>query len=125
MWFEELRSGGCRSYLIGCERTGHAAVIDPELGGCERYAAHAAARGLALTSLIDTHTHADHFSALAPLRERLGVPAVMHRRSPAPHVDLRVDDGDTLPLGALRLRIHHTPGHTPDSICVEVEDRLL
>src|SRR5262245_51165665 len=125
MWFEEIRRHGCSSYLIGCTQSAAAAVIDPALDDCERYAALAAARGLRLRCLIDTHTHADHFSALSHLREKLRVEAVMHRASPAPFVDVRVEDGETIALGALRLRVLHTPGHTPDSMCLVVEDRVL
>src|SRR3546814_19571312 len=49
----------------------------------------------------------------------------MHRESPSPHVDIRVEDGHLLPLGELRLNMIHTPGHTRDSMCVHVEDRVF
>jgi rhodanese-related sulfurtransferase len=49
----------------------------------------------------------------------------MHRDSPAPFVDLRLDDGEMLLIGALRLQVLHTPGHTRDSMCLRVEDRLF
>jgi rhodanese-related sulfurtransferase len=75
--------------------------------------------------LIDTHTHADHFSATRQLARKLGVPVAMHRDSPAPFVDLRLDDGEMLLIGALRLQVLHTPGHTRDSMCLRVEDRLF
>jgi glyoxylase-like metal-dependent hydrolase (beta-lactamase superfamily II)/rhodanese-related sulfurtransferase len=125
MVFEQIRSGGCRSYLIGCEQSCIAAVIDPALEDSDRYPALAAARGLRIHCLIDTHTHADHFSALSHLKRRLGVEAIMHRASPAPFVDVRVEDGETVALGSLRLRVLHTPGHTADSMCLVVEDRVL
>src|SRR5205085_1890045 len=75
--------------------------------------------------LIDTHTHADHFSATHELARRLQVPVVMHRASPAPFVDMRLNDGDMLVVGKLRLRAMHTPGHTRGSMCPRLEDRLL
>jgi glyoxylase-like metal-dependent hydrolase (beta-lactamase superfamily II)/rhodanese-related sulfurtransferase len=75
--------------------------------------------------VIDTHTHADHFSATKQLARTLGVPAVMHRDSPAPFADLRLDDGDSLALGGMRIRALHTPGHTRDSMCLVVEDRVF
>jgi len=53
------------------------------------------------------------------------VPIVMHRDSPAPFVDMRVDDGEMIALGRLRLRVLHTPGHTRDSMCLVVEDRVF
>ncbi len=49
----------------------------------------------------------------------------MHVLSPAPYATLRVNDGDMLVLGSLRLQMIHTPGHTRDSMCVHVRDRLF
>jgi glyoxylase-like metal-dependent hydrolase (beta-lactamase superfamily II) len=89
MIFETVTTGGCRSYVIGCEGTCAAALIDPELGQIDRYLALAARDGLRIRYLIDTHTHADHFSATQQLARQLGVPVVMHTASPAPFVDLR------------------------------------
>jgi glyoxylase-like metal-dependent hydrolase (beta-lactamase superfamily II)/rhodanese-related sulfurtransferase len=125
MIFEQVQSGGCRSYLIGCEATCAAALIDPEVSQIDRYLALAARDGLRIRFVIDTHTHADHFSATRQLAQRFGVPRVMHRASQAPAIDMRVDDGEILIVGQLRLRVLHTPGHTPDSICLVVEDRLF
>lgn len=125
MIFEQISTGGCRSYLVGCSDTCVAAVIDPEISQVDRYIALAARDGLRIHYLIDTHTHADHFSAIQQLSRKLGVPAVMHRSSAAPFVDMRVDDGEMVALGRLRLQVMHTPGHTRDSISLLVEDRLL
>jgi glyoxylase-like metal-dependent hydrolase (beta-lactamase superfamily II) len=55
----------------------------------------------------------------------MGAHIAMHRRSAAPFVDLRLEDGDTLIVGKLRLRVHETPGHTDDSLCLELPDRVL
>src|SRR5206468_1628175 len=123
--FEEVRAGGCMSYLLGCAETCSAVLVDPELSQIDRYLALAARAGLRLHYLVDTHTHADHFSAARELSERLGVPTVMHRASSAPYVGVRVDDGETLIAGKLRLRVLHTPGHADDSICLVLPDRVL
>jgi glyoxylase-like metal-dependent hydrolase (beta-lactamase superfamily II)/rhodanese-related sulfurtransferase len=125
MIFEQIATGGCQSYLIGCESSCAAALIDPEVSQVDRYGALAARDGLRIRYLIDTHTHADHFSANRLLAARLSVPVVMHRASVAPIVDMRVDDGDLLVVGKLRLQVHHTPGHTSDSMCLQVDDRLF
>jgi glyoxylase-like metal-dependent hydrolase (beta-lactamase superfamily II)/rhodanese-related sulfurtransferase len=125
MIFETVLSGGCRSYLIGCGETCAAALIDPELSQIDRYVALAAKNGLRIRYLIDTHTHADHFSATQQLARELGVPVVMHRASPAPFVDLRLQSGELLVVGRLRLQALHTPGHTGDSMCLCVEDRVF
>jgi glyoxylase-like metal-dependent hydrolase (beta-lactamase superfamily II) len=74
--------------------------------------------------VIDTHTHADHFSGSRQMAGRLGAAYVMHRASPAPGVDIPVDDGDLLRIGDLRLKVLHTPGHTRDSMCLVAADRV-
>ena len=125
MVFEQIVSGGCQSYLVGCGDTCAAAVIDPEISQVDRYLALAARDGLRIHHVIDTHTHADHFSATQQLARQLGAATVMHRSSPAPFVDMRVDDGEMIVLGRLRLQVMHTPGHTRDSMCLRVEDRLF
>jgi len=125
VFFEEIRDGGCCSYLVGCEKTAAAIAIDPLLAQRARYPALAAAHGLRISYVLDTHTHADHFSAVRVLARELGVPAVLHRASPAPFADVRVEDGESLIVGELRLGIIHTPGHTRDSICVVLPDRVF
>jgi glyoxylase-like metal-dependent hydrolase (beta-lactamase superfamily II)/rhodanese-related sulfurtransferase len=123
--FERLSAGGCQSYLIGCAESCAAVLIDPEISLIDRYAALAARDGLRIHYLIDTHTHADHFSATQQLSRQLDVPVAMHRMSPAPFVDLRLDDGEMLVVGKHRLQVLHTPGHTRDSMCLRVEDHLF
>jgi glyoxylase-like metal-dependent hydrolase (beta-lactamase superfamily II) len=123
--FEQIATGGCQSYLVGCPDACVGVLIDPELRQIDRYLASAARDGLRIRYLIDTHTHADHFSATHELARKLDVPVVMHMLSPAPFASLRVNDGDMLAVGDLRLTFIHTPGHTRDSTCVQVEDRLF
>jgi glyoxylase-like metal-dependent hydrolase (beta-lactamase superfamily II)/rhodanese-related sulfurtransferase len=125
MIFETVTTGGCRSYVVGCEATCAAALIDPELGQIDRYLALTARDGLRIRYLIDTHTHADHFSATQQLARQLGVPVAMHAASPAPFVDLRLQGGELLVIGKLRIQALHTPGHTRDSMCLSVEDRVF
>jgi glyoxylase-like metal-dependent hydrolase (beta-lactamase superfamily II)/rhodanese-related sulfurtransferase len=125
MLFEQIATGGCQSYLIGCPDTCAGALIDPEASQVDRYIALAARNGLRIRYVIDTHTHADHFSATRQLAQQLDVPTVMHRASPAPSIDLRLEDGETLIVGRLRIRVIHTPGHTSDSMCLLGDDRVF
>jgi glyoxylase-like metal-dependent hydrolase (beta-lactamase superfamily II) len=125
MIFEQVVTGGCQSYLVGCPETLSAVLIDPEITQVDRYRALAARDALHIRYLIDTHTHADHFSATKMLGPMLGAPVVMHRDSPAPHAALRLDDGDQLRVGNLRIKALHTPGHTRDSMSLLVEDRVF
>jgi glyoxylase-like metal-dependent hydrolase (beta-lactamase superfamily II) len=123
--FEQFVVGGCQSYAIGCPETFAGALIDPEIHLIDRYRGIAARDGLTIRYIIDTHTHADHFSASHRLGKMLNVPVVMHRDSPAPYADLRLDDGCMLAIGNLRLTALHTPGHTRDSMCLMTTDRAF
>jgi glyoxylase-like metal-dependent hydrolase (beta-lactamase superfamily II) len=125
MIFEQITTGGCQSYLIGCEETLAGALIDPEVSQIDRYRALLSHHGLHIRYVIDTHTHADHFSAAKQLGKLLGAPVVTHHDSPAPYADLKLDDGDLLVIGNLRLQAMHTPGHTRDSMCFFTEDRVF
>jgi glyoxylase-like metal-dependent hydrolase (beta-lactamase superfamily II)/rhodanese-related sulfurtransferase len=125
MIFEQIATGGCQSYLVGCPTTCVAALIDPENSQIDRYLSLAARGGLRIRYAIDTHTHADHFSATRRLAEQLHAKTVMHRCSAYPGVDLRVDDGELIAVGELRLRVLYTPGHTHDSMCLVVKDRVF
>jgi glyoxylase-like metal-dependent hydrolase (beta-lactamase superfamily II)/rhodanese-related sulfurtransferase len=125
MIFEQISTGGCQSYLVGCEATRAAVLIDPELSRIDEYRGLILQHGLHLRYVVDTHTHADHFSGGREIGRALDAPVVMHQLSPAPHATLRLDDGDMLIAGRLRLRALHTPGHTRDSMCLVLEDRVF
>ena len=125
MIIETIEVGGCRSYILGCTDTHTGAVIDPEISAIERYRGIASQHGLTLRYAIDTHTHADHFSAAREIARALGAQVVMSHLSAAPFVDLRLDDGDMLIIGALRVRAMATPGHTADSTSLLVRDHVF
>src|SRR5581483_2084206 len=122
---EEIRTGGCCAYLIACDETCAGVVVDPELSQIDRTLALIGKAGVRIHYVVDTHTHADHFSASRELARRLSVPRVMHRASVAPDIDVRIDDGETLIAGRLRLRALSTPGHTDDSMSLVLPDRVL
>jgi glyoxylase-like metal-dependent hydrolase (beta-lactamase superfamily II)/rhodanese-related sulfurtransferase len=125
MIFEQIATGGCQSYLLGCEATCAAVLIDPELSRIDLYRGLLAQHGLSVKYVVDTHTHADHFSASKELGKALDAHVVMHRLAPAPYADLRLDDGDMLIAGELRLKAIHTPGHTRDSMSLVMDDRVF
>jgi glyoxylase-like metal-dependent hydrolase (beta-lactamase superfamily II)/rhodanese-related sulfurtransferase len=125
MLFHELNRLGCKTYLVACEETRRGVLIDPLKDHIDRYLAAAAYHGVKLDLILDTHTHADHRSGSWELRELTGARFAMHRRAPAPHVDIHVDDGERLAVGSLKLDVIHTPGHSPDSISVYAGDRVF
>jgi glyoxylase-like metal-dependent hydrolase (beta-lactamase superfamily II)/rhodanese-related sulfurtransferase len=107
------------SYLIGSES--EAAVVDPRRD-VDEYIQEAEARGLAIRWVIETHLHADFVSGHRELAERTGATIVIGARAQATFPHRAAHDGDEIAVGRLTLRILETPGHTPDSICVEVVD---
>lgn len=125
MIFEQVATGGCQSYFIACGDTSAAAVIDPEVRQIARYQALATQYGARIRYVIDTHTHADHFSGSKQLGQSLGAPVVAHQLSPSPYVTMRVDEGDVIKVGNLRLTVMHTPGHTKDSMSLVMNDRVF
>ena len=78
MIFETIVSGGCRSYLYGCEESCASVLIDPSLDKLDQYARLVGQHGLRVDYVIETHTHADHFSAANKLAAHFRAPIVMH-----------------------------------------------
>jgi hydroxyacylglutathione hydrolase len=118
------------AYLVGCQRTGEALLIDPERD-VDRYLTVVAEEGFRLTAVAETHIHADFLSGTRELCE-LGVTAYLSGEGGTDwsyrwpeagayrHVLLR--DGDEFSVGNVRVRALHTPGHTPEHICFLITD---
>lgn len=125
MLFRELNRAGCKTYFVGCEQTHKAVLIDPLKDKVDRYLAYLAYHHCALEMIIDSHTHADHRTGSRDLHELTGAPVVMHRRAPAPRVDIHVDEGERLRVGTIQMAVLHTPGHSPDSMSLYTGDRVF
>lgn len=121
MFFQQIYLGclAQASYLIGSN--GEAAVVDPRRD-VDEYLTAAAENGLAIRYVIETHLHADFVSGHRELAERTGASIVISAEANAEFPHLPVGDGEALPLGELTLRMISTPGHTPESICVVIEE---
>jgi hydroxyacylglutathione hydrolase len=113
---------GCAAYLFGCGTLGKGTVVDPRAGDLDAYAAFAAEQGLRLTHVIDTHVHADHRSGGRELAERVGAQYCLHAAADVTFRFSPVHDGDDIELGNTRVKVLHTPGHTPESVCLLVTD---
>lgn len=113
---------GCAAYLLGCGTLGRCAVVDPHEEDVASYLAFAASTGMRITHVIDTHVHADHRSGGATLARKAGALYCLHEsaRVALPFEPLR--DGQELELGNTRIKVLHTPGHTPESISLVVTD---
>jgi sulfur dioxygenase len=109
------------TYLIGCDETGDAALIDPVLQTVERDLRELAQHGLTLRYSIETHIHADHVTGAARLREATGCQCGVPAKSGADHADLAIREGEAIGVGRLRLQPIYTPGHTDDHHCYLLE----
>ena len=104
-------------YIIGCEKTKEALVLDPG-GEADRIASVAQKAGLIIRYIINTHAHMDHTSGNARLNELTGAEIV--RRS-----DPRLDRDQAFKVGEITLKVFHTPGHSPDGICLYAQGQLF
>ncbi|QLH75831.1 MBL fold metallo-hydrolase [Halosimplex rubrum] len=119
-------SSGCLGYALVAG--GEAAVVDPLRAFTDRYVADVGDRGAEITTVVDTHVHADHVSGLRALADATGATPVM----PAPAVERgvtydveTVDDGDAIAVGEASLAAVHAPGHTTGMTAFAVGDALL
>ena len=114
---------GCAGYLVGCGGQGVAAVIDPRIEDVDAYDAAAAARGMRIRHVIDTHVQADHRSGGRLLAGKAGALYALHRSAAVSFPFQPLEDGQVIELGNVAVRVLHTPGHTPESLCLLVSDR--
>ena len=121
------------AYLIGCQKTGEAIVIDPERD-VERYIEAAAKDNLRLVAATETHVHADFLSGTRELAKRVpgirvllsaeGGPDWQYQWPSADGLDVTLlRDGDTFSVGNIDIRAWHTPGHTPEHLSFVITDR--
>lgn len=106
---------GTYTYLLGCEQTREAILIDPVVDSIDTYLQLLRELNLTLVAALDTHVHADHVTALGALREKTGCISMMGEPARASCISQSFSDGDTITFGTLSLKALHTPGHTDDS----------
>ena len=114
---------GCAAYLFGCGGLGECAVVDAHEADLDAYQAFAVAKAMRITHVIDTHVHADHRSGGPALAARTGARYGLHAAADVALAFAPLHDGDELVLGNTRATVLHTPGHTPESLCLVVTDR--
>jgi len=147
MIFKQFRDGeGCLSYFIGCEKKKEAVVIDPSLH-IQQYLEIIQGKSFHLQYVIDTHTHADHLSGAGLLAQKAKAKVIMSKETPlqrsigmgkAPEnikeilkkngeipVDWFVSEGDKIQIGEISLGLLQTPGHTRDTMCLLLPDRIF
>lgn len=127
MIVKQLKFGGDNFiYLVGCERTRKACVIDT-LADTDRILHAARQNNLEIERIIHTHGHYDHVAGSEELKKRTGAKIIMHELDAkrVDYVDIRLKDEKEIIVGDLKLRAIHTPGHTPGGICLYAEGQLF
>ena len=124
MYFKQLvkEDLGCASYIVGCTNAGVCAVVDPRLDMVDDILELAAARGMRVTGIVETHNHADHISGHGEIARRTGASIYIHELAGAGYPHQKLKDGDELDFGVAKLRVMHTPGHRPEHIALAVAD---
>jgi hydroxyacylglutathione hydrolase len=114
------------SYLVGCEQTRQALVIDPS-ANVKRILSEAEKMKLSIVFIVNTHGHGDHTAGSAELKALTGARIIIHSldAEALPEADIRWTDESDLKVGALTFRVFHTPGHTPGGICLCAEGNLF
>ncbi len=142
MIFEQLTVGAfqCNCFILGCETSREALVIDPG-DALPQISARLADQNLTVTAIVTTHAHLDHVGAMSGLAEATGAPTCMHRDDqflydhlamqatafglptpPSGPIERYLSDGDVIQWGAHQAEVLHTPGHTPGSLCFSVPE---
>jgi hydroxyacylglutathione hydrolase len=111
---------GCASYLIGDPATGEALVVDPAYA-IEQYLDD----GVRIVRVLETHTHADHVSGHGRLALEHGIPVSVHPLAEPEFEHDALEDGQTLRVGSVSVRVLHTPGHRPEHCAFVVDERLV
>ncbi|AAZ98691.1 putative metallo-beta-lactamase family protein [Thiobacillus denitrificans ATCC 25259] len=126
MFFRQLLAKDATlSYLFGCGSCHVGVAVDPVLGDEQWFLDEAAKQDVKISHVIDTHVHADHFSGGRKLAELSGASYCLHAsnagRVAYPFTPLK--DGQRIDVGNVYVDVLHTPGHTPDSVCLLVTDK--
>ena len=113
------------TYLLGCEETGQAVLVDPVINAMDRDMQVLQELGLRLAYTLDTHIHADHITSALELKKRTGSRIAAPAIDRLPCVDFGVEEATPLAVGSLGIRGLHTPGHTDGHFSYVLGDRVF
>jgi glyoxylase-like metal-dependent hydrolase (beta-lactamase superfamily II) len=110
--------------VFGCTGKGKLAVVDPHAEHIDDYLAIAEQAGSPIVAIFETHVQADHRSGAVQLSALTDAPIYLHESAEVDFSFISMHDGDEIELGNDYVRVLHTPGHSPDSVCLVVGDRV-
>lgn len=113
------------TYLLGCEESGQAILIDPVISAMDRDLAELHKLGLKLAYTVDTHVHADHITAALELKKKTGSKIAAPIAEQVACADLNLEEGRPLRVGSLAIDPLHTPGHTAGHFAYLLNDRVF
>ena len=113
------------TYLLGCEETHEAVLIDPVINTVGRDLEELARLGLELSFTLDTHIHADHITSALELKKKVGSKIASPAIDGLPCIDIGIEEGRPLEVGTLKLQPLHTPGHTDGHFSYIWRDRVF
>ncbi|KAB2892899.1 MAG: MBL fold metallo-hydrolase [Bacteroidetes bacterium] len=115
---------GCASYVFGCTGKGKLAVVDPHIEHIQDYLEVAQQAHSPIVAIFETHVQADHLSGAQALAAETGAAIYLHEAAGVGFPFTPMRDGDIIKLGNDYVQVLHTPGHSPDSVCLIVGDRV-
>ena len=122
--FRQIKCRGDNfSYVIVDETTKEAAIVDPSFNA-DALIQFARDQKLKVKYVIDTHSHIDHTAGNNALKQSLHAKIVAHKVADISK-DIGVSDGDVIRIGSIPIKVIFTPGHTPDSICLLFDRKVL
>jgi len=122
-FFEPISS--TYTYLLGCEDTRLALLIDPVLPAWERDLEAIQALGLKLAYTVDTHIHADHLTAASKLKQMTGSKIAGPALDRLPCTDVPLEEGKCFQVGSMQIDPLHTPGHTDNHFSYRLGERVF
>lgn len=113
------------TYLLGCEETGQAILVDPVINAIDRDLTELTKLGMTLAYTVDTHIHADHITSALEMKRKISSKIAAPAMEALACADVGIEEGKPFQVGSITLNPIHTPGHTDGHFAYVIGDRVL